>query len=340
MLGGDWQLSGEAAFNSLDNVASLGTLNAAGDFDYVPFPGGTGGVKEDRYEALLSFGRPLTRTLSFQIVGGAEHSTITQTGANGLTRSFFRPKGTLSLAWKPSDTFDASLKIRRRVLQLSFYDFLARTFLNDGTANSSNNDLRPQQDWSYEGEINKKLGPWGSQQFRFVYRDVSDFVDIIPIGTGEAIGNIAKARAAAIVSTSTINLDPVGLKGVRLDGTFVLQTSRVRDPFTGEKRQWRGFTNRQAFVSLRHDVPGTDWAWGGEASHNHVLPRYRRNEVDRTWEGPWFATLFVEHKDVAGADRARRGGQPAQRPLAARADGLSPACAEPRRSRSSRAATG
>lgn len=300
MLGGDWQLSGEAAFNTLDNVAAVATLGPDGEFDYQPFAGATGGVKEDRYEALLSYGRPLTSTLSFQIVGGAEHSTITQTGANGLTRSFFRPKGTLSLAWKPSDTFDASLKIRRRVLQLSFYDFLARAFLNDDTVNSGNTDLRPQQDWSYEAEINKKLGAWGSQQFRLVYRDVSDYVDIIPVPGGESTGNIDKAWAAAIVSESTINFDPIGLKGVKLDGTFVLQTSRVRDPFTGETRQWRGFVTRQAFFTLRHDVPGTDWAWGAEGSHNYTLPRYRRNEVDRTWEGPWFAGLFVEHKDLAG----------------------------------------
>jgi len=137
---------------------------------------------------------------------------------------------------------------------------------------------------------------------------VSDYVDIIPLGTGEAIGNIAKAKAAAIVSTSTVNLDPIGLKGVRLDGSFVLQTSSVRDPFTGEKRQWRGFVNRQAFVSLRHDVPGTDWAWGGEASHNHVLPRYRRSEIDRAYEGPWFANLFVEHKAVFGMTVRAEGG--------------------------------
>jgi hypothetical protein len=300
MFGGDWQLSGEAAFNTLGNVASIGALGPDGEFAYAPFPGGTGGVKEDRYDAALSFGRPLTDTLSFQIVGGAEHSTITQTGANGLTRSFFRPKGTLSLAWKPSTTFDAALKVRRRVLQLSFYDFLARAFLNDDTANSGNTDLRPQQDWSYEAEFNKKLGPWGSQQLRLVYRDVSDYVDIIPVPGGESIGNIAKAWAAAIVSNSTINFDPLGLKGVKLDATLVLQKSRVRDPFTGEIRQWRGFVNRQAFVTLRHDVPDTDWAWGAEASHNHALPRYRRNEVDRAYEGPWFAGLFAEHKDVLG----------------------------------------
>ena len=304
MFGGDWQLSGEAAFNKLDNVAGLFTLDPAGNFVEVPFPEGTGTVKEDRYESLLSFGRPLTRTLSFQIIAGAEHSTIEQTGVNGLTRSFFRPKGTLSFAWKPSDTFDASFKIRRRVLQLSFYDFLARAQLNDGNENAGNNDLKPQQDWSYEGEINKKLGPWGSQQFRFIYRDVEDFVDIVPVPGGESVGNIAKSWAAAIVSTSTINFDPIGLKGLKLDGTMVFQKSSLRDPFTGETRNWSGFTNRQAFFTLRHDIPNTDWAWSIDANHNHVQARYRSNEVNRTWEGPWFVSAEVENKNVFGMTAA------------------------------------
>ncbi|WP_126176840.1 TonB-dependent receptor plug domain-containing protein [Tsuneonella rigui] len=300
MFGGDWQLSAEAAYNTLDNVSGLFTLDPNGQFIEIPYPEGTGGVKEDRYEAMLSFGRKLTDTLSFQIVGGAETSTISQTGANGLTRSFFRPKGTLSLAWKPSNDFDMALKIRRRVLQLDFYNFLARAFLNDGNANAGNNELRPQQDWSYEGEINKKLGPWGSQQVRLVYRDVEDFVDVIPVAGGESVGNIPKSWAAAIVSTSTIKFDPAGLKGLKLDMTGVLQTSRLRDPFTGEKRQWSGFVTRQLFATLRYDMPETDWAFGAEASHNFRQPRYRSNSVDKTWEGPWFANVFVENKDIAG----------------------------------------
>jgi hypothetical protein len=300
MFDGDWQLSGEAAYNSLDNVAGLFTLDPSGEFIEIPFPEGSGGVKESRYEGMLSFGRPLTPTLTFQLVGGAEHSTISQTGANGLTRTFFRPKGSLSLAWTPSPNFDASLKIRRRVLQLSFYDFLARAFLNDGNENASNNELRPQQDWSFEGEINQKLGPWGSTKLRLVYRDVEDFVDIVPIGNGEAVGNIDKSWAAAIVWTSTINLDPAGIRGMKIDTNFLYQQSRLRDPFTGESRQWSGFTDTQASIALRHDVPETDWAWGGEAFYSHNQPRYRSNQVDRVWEGPVFASLFVENKDVMG----------------------------------------
>lgn len=301
MLGGDWQLSGEAAFNTLDNVAALAVLDPSGVFVGVPFDGGTGGVSEDRYEGLLSFGRKLADKLSFQIIAGAEHSTITQTGVNGLTRSFFRPKGSVSLAWTPSADFDLSVKLRRRVLQLSFYDFLARAFLNDGNQNESNNDLRPQQDWTVEAEANKKFGAWGSTKLLFIFRDVEDRVDVIPVGAnGEAVGNIAKAKAGAIDWTSTINLDPAGLKGVKIDTRVLFQKSSLRDPFTGEKRQWNGFTDTVLEVGLRHDIPGSDWAWGGGANYGHYQPSYRRNQIDKVWEGPVFADIFVENKNVFG----------------------------------------
>jgi hypothetical protein len=300
MFGGDWQLSAEAAFNTLDNVASLGVLNAQGQFVETPFPGGTGGVKEDRYESLLSFSRKLSDKLSMQIVAGAEHSTIVQTGASGLSRSFFRPKGSFSLNWTPRRDIDVSFKLSRRVLQLDFYDFLARAFLDDENENAGNVDLRPQQDWSYEAEINKKLGPWGSAQLRFVYRDVEDYVDIIPVEGGESVGNIDKSWAAAIVPSATITFDPIGLKGLKLNATVVLQKSGLRDPFTGEKRQWSSFTNRQVQLGLRHDIPSSSWAWGSNWNHNHILASYRSNQVDRSWEGPWFVSAFIENKDVFG----------------------------------------
>lgn len=301
MFGGDWQLSGEAAFNTLDNVASIAVLDPSGVFVDQPFDGGTGGVSEDRYEGLLSFGRKLTDKLNFQIIAGAEHSTITQTGMNGLTRSFFRPKGSVSLAWTPTADFDVSLKLRRRVLQLSFYDFLARAFLNDGNQNESNNDLRPQQDWTYEAEINKKFGAWGSTKLILIYRDVEDRVDVIPIGTnGEAVGNIAKAKAGAIDWTATINLDPAGIKGMRLEPRMLLQKSSLRDPFTGEKRQWNGFTDTVISLGLRHDIPASNLAWGGDLEYVHYQPNYRRNQTDKMWEGPVWASVFVEHKDVLG----------------------------------------
>lgn len=60
----DLQLSGEAAFNSLDNVSRLFTLDPAGQFTEIPFPSGSGRVSEDRYEGLLTIGRLLSSKIT------------------------------------------------------------------------------------------------------------------------------------------------------------------------------------------------------------------------------------------------------------------------------------
>ena len=148
--------------------------------------------------------------------------------------------------------------------------------------------------------MNRKLGRWGSSKLRLIFRDVEDYVDVVPVGAGESVGNIAKSWAAAVVWTSTVNLDPAGLKGVKLDTNLVLQKSSLRDPFTGVERQWSGFTDTQASIAVRHDIAKTNWAWGAEADYSHNQPNYRSNQVDRVWEGPTFASVFVENKDVLG----------------------------------------
>ncbi len=261
-------------------------LDDDGVFVDQPFEGGTGEVSEDRYEGLLSFGRKLTDKLNFQIVAGAEHSTITQTGANGLTRTFFRPKGSISLAWTPSADFDVSVKVRRRVLQLSFYDFLARAFLNDGNQNESNNGLRPQQDWTYEAEINKKFGAWGSTKLLLIHRDVEDRVDVIPMGEdGEAVGNIAKGQGGC----DRLDVDDQS-RSRRTEGRQARYPGAVSEnvaarPFTSEKREYSGLNDTFVSLGLRHDIAGSNWAWGGNAEYSHYQPNYRRNQTDKLWEG-------------------------------------------------------
>src|SRR5688500_59083 len=70
MLGGSWQVDAEAAFNRLDQVGQLFALDTAGDWAEIPFPGGTGGVTEDRYEVILNHNRTLGSGLTLQLTGG------------------------------------------------------------------------------------------------------------------------------------------------------------------------------------------------------------------------------------------------------------------------------
>jgi hypothetical protein len=53
-------------------------------------------------------------------------------------------------------------------------------------------------------------------------------------------------------------------------------------------------------MALRHDIPGSVWAWGGSLYHDWYSRSYRLTEVGRMWEGPLWIGAFVENKDVLG----------------------------------------
>lgn len=297
----DWQLALEGAFNRLDKDASLFDLAPGGGFVEIPFPQGDGGVREERYDASVSYGRPLSSKLSLQATLAGEHSTISQTGPLGVSRSFFRPKGSLSLAWAPEKGLDISLKIARAVGQLNFNDFLGRVFLDDENQNDSNFELVPEQAWNIDLAAKKDMGQWGSTNLRLFYRGVTDFVDLVPLpGGGEGRGNIPSVERFGLEWTSTFKLDPLGFRGAKIDSNVILQRSSLADPLTGVDRQLANLVTRLVEVNLRHDVPGSDWAWGVGFEHVDRQPYYRLNEVGFESEGPVFDFYFVEHKDVLG----------------------------------------
>ncbi|BCT90985.1 TonB-dependent receptor [Lysobacter helvus] len=299
---GDWQVSTEYAFNSLDSVANLYVLDGTtGAFLAVPLPGGTATVQEDRYEVMGSYGRALTPALALQVNVGGEYSKIEQVGAGGLTRSFRRPKGQVSLAWQASPKMDWNFKLERRVGQLDFYDFLANVNLTNGQSNAGNAELVPPQTWELSAEGHEKLGKWGSTTLRLYAQRIDDIVDTIPIGEfGESPGNIDRATIYGFEWKSTINLDPIGWTGAKIDATWQMEESEVKDPLTGENRPISNNLQSFADVSLRHDIPGTQWAWGGDVNYSYYELDYRLTEVGRQWEGPVWGNLFIENKDVFG----------------------------------------
>jgi hypothetical protein len=297
----DLQLSAEGAFNSLDNVSHFFVLRSNGEYEEIPLPGGTATVKEDRYEVMASLGRPLTSRLSIQLAAGGEYSNLRQIGAGGLSRTFWRPKGLFSAAWKASPRLDVNLKLQRRVGQLNFGDFLARVNLNNESTNAGNVDLVPQQSWEADLEATRNLGRFGSTTVRLYGRLYEDVVDFIPIGaTGESVGNIDSAHAYGAEVKTTFNFDPLGWKGAKLDLRAQIQETSVEDPLTGEKRRISSSLMHFFDITLRHDIPDSDWAYGMNLNHQLNALSYRLTEVGRSWEGPYWGSLYAEHKDVFG----------------------------------------
>ncbi|HET9811055.1 MAG TPA: TonB-dependent receptor plug domain-containing protein [Sphingomicrobium sp.] len=297
----DWQMTFERAFNSLDQRGGLFTLSPEGEFEEVDYPEGTGKVTEVRYEGIASLSRPLSSKLDLQLAGGGEISHLDRVDDDQPARKFFRPKGSLTLGWRPAEGLDASLKVSRRVGQISFYDFLSQPKLADDRENAGNPDLVPPQSWEFETELSKDLGAWGKTKLRTYYHLIDDIIDIIPLANHtEGVGNLPHATRYGAESTSTINLDPIGFVGAKIDLTLGTERTSVEDPLTGEDRSISGTRNRWAYISLRHDIPHTDWAWGGEADYEHYTREFYLTEVSRSWEGPWFVSAYVENKDVFG----------------------------------------
>jgi hypothetical protein len=299
--GADWQVSGEAAFNSLDTAAELFVLQPDGTLRPIPFPGSAARVEEARYEGIVSYGRPLSPTFNFQLAVGAEYSQLSQAGANGLTREFIRPKGQLTAAWTPNPNTTINFRLQRRVGQISFYDFVDSVNLQDERENAGNPDLVPPQSWEAEVEAIFRLGAYGQTSLRTYYHQVEDIIDIIPIGpTGQGVGNIDSATRYGVDWRSTFNFDPFGWRGAKLDLRVLFQGTEVEDPLTGEIRPISGSTQRLAEGSLRWDIPGSDWATGASASYSKNAFSYRLTEFGLQTEGPVFASVYIENKDVLG----------------------------------------
>jgi len=297
----DWQLSFERAFNSLDQKGLLFQLDPDGDFVEVPFPDGSGKVTEVRYESIATLSRQLRPNLDLQVAAGAEISWLDLVGDDQSARKYFRPKGEINLGWHPSKGWDVSLKLRRRVGQIDFYDFISQQRLDSDREDTGNPNLVPPQSWEIETEFAHDLGSWGKTRLNLHYYKVEDIIDVIPIGEdGQGIGNLPSADRYGFESTSTLLFDAIGWKGAKLDLTIGAERTRVRDPLTGDKREITGVQDRWGSAQIRHDIPGTPFAWSAYVQYRHYSPYFYLTEIYSNEDLPWIAGFYVEDKNVMG----------------------------------------
>jgi outer membrane receptor for ferrienterochelin and colicins len=299
--GTDWGISLEGAYNFLDNEGALAVLDAQGIFQPVALTNADSKVTEYRGEFIGSYGRLLTDRLTLQATLGGEYSKISQSGAAGQSRSFIRPKGSVSLAWRPRPDFDVSLKVERSVGQLNFFDFVQSVDVSQNNGNAGNPELVPPQSWRAELEATQKLGPWGSLTVNIYGEKFSDIVDSIPItATTEARGNLDSATSYGVEMVTSILLDPVGWAGAKLDFEGEVRKSSLRDPLTGI---FRRISDDKIFTyeaTLRHDIPGSNWAWGAGVEDSRYSSFLRLDQINNFRTGAPYSWIFVEHKDVLG----------------------------------------
>jgi outer membrane receptor for ferrienterochelin and colicin len=313
--GGNIVAAVEGVRNFLEINSSLAVRDAAGVLQPVDLPGANDRVDEDRVDGGLTYSRALAPNLQLQVSAGAEYSRISQAGPTGLTRSFVRPKGFAALDWKVDETLNIAARAERVVGQLNFFDFIASVDLDQDREDVSNANLVPEQSWVYEVEASWRLGTLGNLNLRSFIEDISDIVDQIPIeGGGQAPGNLPSARFYGIEGNATLLSDRLGWKGTRVDLGFGFTDSEVRDPLLGNIRSVSGTDLIDLNLNLRHDVPGSSWAFGGDGFWEKNGREVRLDEVFLNQPSFAFVSAFVENKDVAGMTlRARVGNLLGQR---------------------------
>lgn len=299
--GTDWQVAMEGAYNTLDVDAEYAVLQPDGSFLPVAFGGERTKVEEKRGEASLTWGRALAPNLTAQLNLAAEYSELSSSGPGGATRSFIRPKGKFALAWKVGPKTTINWFVQRRVDQLDFFDFASSVDVANGQGNGGNGRLVPPIVNRSELELVQDMGKWGNASIAFAYGYAQDLVDQIPLSaTEEGRGNLPPAHLYRVTTKGTLLLDPLGWKGARINADVTWRRNRVRDPLTD---QWRDQSFGQEYIadlSLRHDVPGSNFAWGGGYFDERFSPGLRLDAIEKEYTVGPFVTAFVEHKNVAG----------------------------------------
>ncbi len=297
----DWSVSAEAAYNYLDSQSELFEFDG-GILQPALLANPNSRVTEKRGQMIMSYGRPLSPSLTLQAQLGGEYSELQQTGTGGLTRQFWRPKGQVSLAWKASPKLDVSAKLQRKVGQLNFFDFLESVDVQDDNNNAANPNLVPPQSWLSELEFNRKLGAAGSMKLKLQYEKTSDVVDQIPIfGGGEGVGNLREnANRWSAETNMTFLLDALGWKGAKLDVSGYYQKGRLTDPLTGVQRRFGGERRWTWGLDFRHDIPSSDWAYGWGAEDQSDAAFLRLDYAVREFRTKPQTFAFIENKDIFG----------------------------------------
>jgi len=302
----NWQISLEGAYNRLNANGGLQVLDiGSGQFIDIPLTGSIAIISEKRGEVTLAHTRKISSNIDVQTSVGFEYSQISQTGIQNLQDGFFRPKGFIQASYKINDNFSVRPRIAREVGQLNFNDFISSVSLRDELSNAGNKGLVPEQIWASEIEFERIFAKGNIIKARVYVDLISDLVDRIPVGTnGDAVGNIDSARRYGIDIDATLKGEAFGLDGVQLDGTLDLRKSSVDDPLTGQARRLNSDNITFWEIGLRHDIKGTDWAYGGTLSDISKALTFRLDTVSSAAGGDIQTkpklSAFLEHKDILG----------------------------------------
>jgi hypothetical protein len=251
------EAGGEVAYNFLDGHSSFVSGGTA-----VALPNANLSANERRGEIFANASWKITPKVSLEGGLRMEYSAIDATGDVHSERSFFYPKPRVLLAWAPDEKSQVRLRAEQVVGQLNFADFVATSNLSSFGVAAGNADLRPEQRWQFEAEVERHFWGKGAITVSLLHEEITDLKDYVPVtATLDAPGNIDHAVSDKFTVSGALPLDFLGLKNGLLKSNLIWWNTEVRDPVTSEMRRISNQREQSLGFDLSQDLDEWKSTW-------------------------------------------------------------------------------
>jgi outer membrane receptor protein involved in Fe transport len=189
--------------------------------------------------------------------------------------------------------------------QLDFGAFADAADLTDGNSNLGNPDLRPDQSWIGQLEVEQRWGEQGNLTLGAVYETIEDVLGLIPVDTNgdgradrEKLGNLPEATIWGFDVEARVPLDSV-LSGLEVNLDLRWRDSELRDPLTGRDRVISGEDGRSAELAVTRTLADGRWRWEVWAYTGDKRIEFRRDQITE-WGTNSFSGAWLAYRDPAG----------------------------------------
>lgn len=298
LRGFSFETGGEIAFNKLDYALDLIEFEG-GEVVPIDLPLDDATVSEVRGEFFVNAGRQLSKALRVDAALNYEISRLKVRGDATADRALKFWKPSVTLDWQPGDGWHSQLILRRTVAQLDFYDFVSVAELSNAQINGGNANLVPQRTWEARFTTERPLLGTGKARLEVGYDLVDKLQDRVLIldanGKGfDSPGNLGTGRRYFADLTLDAPLDRLW-KGLRVRAHGQLQRTRVKDPISGQVRNFSDYFPDWTWdVDLRRDAG--KFAYGITVSDRDRFFIFRTDQIAGYPNTGPFGSAFVEYR--------------------------------------------
>ncbi len=301
----------ERAITTLDSELALGVRSSTGTPSAdvgglvpVAVSNAISTVEETRYEPFLIHNWTINPRMSLETTVLYEYSEIEQWGDVNKKRDFDFIKPKVDLRYDLTPSLQLRGIIEKRVLQLSFSDFVAATDSEDEDSNTlaGNTDLRQEWLWDYNINAEYRLpNDAGVIDANIFYHEHFDRIERIDVSPSEndlqsANGNIGDGTVLGARLNASLRMGMINMPNLLVTSNLSVVDSKIIDPFLGIERRFSQMGRGRWTLSFRHDIPQWRLNWGGSWNNRFDGNQYTYDIDDYiTTLGEPTVNLFAEY---------------------------------------------